>query len=110
MWYVPLLLLTAIAGSDFGYALYKELWGTEEEKNSGVSVSAHFNGFMAGIVCGILFLKNLQIGDTHHRQKDARRKIKAIIALYVGFGVVWNASSGFGTVDYPTECAECVHS
>lgn len=81
-----LVALIMFAGVDVGVALYSRYQA--EEKNK-ISYAAHFAGALAGLLVGIILLRNIRV---HKWEVVLGRVMLAIYILLMSFAIIWNAA------------------
>ncbi|XP_076344401.1 rhomboid-related protein 2-like isoform X2 [Tachypleus tridentatus] len=82
--WLRLVTLFVFSGSDIGIALYYRYYGKEESRTSYAS---HFGGALAGLLLGVITLKNLKIYSWE------KKLGWVMFSIYVGllvFAILWN--------------------
>ncbi|GBM27269.1 hypothetical protein AVEN_208432-1 [Araneus ventricosus] len=92
--WVRLLGLLIFAGTDVGVALYSRY--VEDEK-SRTSYAAHFAGALAGLMIGMVCLRNLKIKKW---EQIVSWTLFGVFCVLMLFAILWNA---FYTSYYPPQ-------
>ncbi|XP_015903155.1 rhomboid-related protein 2 [Parasteatoda tepidariorum] len=92
--WIRLIGLLIFGGTDIGVALYSRY--VENEKNR-TSYAAHFAGALAGLMIGLVCLRNLRV---HKWEKILGWVLFAVFVLLMLFAILWNI---FATSFYPVQ-------
>ena len=85
--FLRLLLVILYAVIDTGWAIYRRYNQNSEKSYQKISVVAHLSGAVAGLLVGIIVLKNRKVHTW-----EIKLKILCIItyAIFIGGCILWN--------------------
>ncbi|KAK9754185.1 EF-hand domain pair [Popillia japonica] len=82
-----LLVFVAVTVSDVGYAMYLRYIG---ESDSHIGYAAHFFGALAGLLVGIMILRNLTASP---RERYLQKVALTVYVLLMIAAIVWNSTA-----------------